>query len=80
MRFLNILKKKNHSTIGDRFIVATISIVLVLICIITIYPFWYVAIYSLSEGLAASSVIVKFFPVKPTFSNYLAVLDRKSVV
>ncbi len=53
---------------------------MLLICLATLYPFWYVAIYSLSDGLAASTAVLKLLPVKPTFRNYSAVFLNGSIM
>jgi len=74
------MKIKNLSSHSDRIIITIITITLLIVCILTIYPFWYVAIYSISDGLAASAAILKILPVKPTISNYLAVFQNGNIM
>lgn len=55
-------------------------ILLVLICIATIYPFWYVFMYSISDGTASAATPVILLPMKPTFENYRAVFANAGLV
>ena len=51
---LKFKKKKKRRTTEDKILDSIIVIILILLCIITIYPFWYVIVVSLSspEGIA----------------------------
>ncbi len=53
--------------------------VMVLICIVTLYPFIYVVSYSLSDGHAVLTNPVKLFPVEFTFDNYRAAFNNDSI-
>ena len=64
----------------EKFTNGMIKAFMLLICLVTLYPFWYVAIYSLSDGLAASTAVLKLLPVKPTFRNYSAVFLNGSIM
>jgi len=64
----------------DTAAVFLIKVIMILVCVVTIYPFWYVAIYSLSEGLAASITVLKVFPVNLTLNNYKAVFMNNSIM
>lgn len=57
----------------------TNAIFLVILSFLTIYPFWYVLVLSLSEGNAAAKGPVWFWPRGFTFSNYLYVLNYASL-
>ena len=64
----------------DNVAVFLIKVIMILVCVVTIYPFWYVAIYSLSDGLAASVTVLTVLPVELTLNNYKAVFMNNSIM
>ena len=72
----------------SQFVIGT---VMLLLSIITVYPFWYCFVYSFSSAEQAAMTNVVLWPVGFTFDNYITVfkmdiiytataIDRKSVV
>jgi len=55
-------------------------IILTGLCIITLYPFVYVFMYSISDGIAASSRVITLLPVKPTLINYRTVFANQGIL
>jgi len=55
-------------------------IMLIGLCIITLYPFVYVFMYSISDGIAASSRVITLFPIKPTLINYRTVFANQGIL
>ncbi len=53
---------------------------LFLFLLITLYPFWYVVIVSLSDGKAVLSSLVKFWPVNLTLDTYKVVLRDSNIL
>ena len=54
-------------------------ILLVLLCIVTLYPFYYVLCYSVSEGAEAAAKVVTVYPRGFTMDNYDAVFRDKNL-
>ena len=70
--------KKRRSTADIIFL--TINYVLLIICcIIVLYPIYYMFIISISDGYAVLRGEVKFFPVGINFSSYKAVLESPDI-
>lgn len=57
-----------------------IYLIMVILCVATLYPFIYTFSYSLSDGRAVLSNPVTLLPVEPTFNNYRAVFNNKKIV
>jgi len=55
-------------------------VVLLLFTAICLYPFYYIFLYSISDGLAASKGLVVFWPVNADFSSYVKLLSKKDVL
>ncbi len=53
---------------------------LIVICFVTIYPFYWVAVYSISDGKAVVANPINFLPIKPTLMNYKAVFANKAIM
>jgi putative aldouronate transport system permease protein len=62
---MNVRSRRNSAVYG-----ATVRVVLVVISILLIYPFWYCLIYSFSSSRQAMVTNVTFLPVGFTFENY----------
>ena len=70
--------KKRRSTADIIFL--TINYVLLIVCcIIVLYPIYYRFIISISDGYAVLRGEVKFFPVGINFSSYKAVLESPDI-
>lgn len=55
-------------------------LLMVLICVATIYPFWYVFMYSISDGIVSAAKPIIVLPVQPTLENYRAVFANNGLV
>lgn len=64
-----IVKSKKRTS-GDRISEMVIHVALFLLVILTLYPFWHVFMYSISDSRAAMSGGLFFFPRKITFLTY----------
>ena len=76
------LHKKNRirKTKEDRIIDAVVLVSTFLLLVITIYPFWYVVVLSLNDGIDALRGGIYLFPRKFTLANYQQFLtDEKWV-
>jgi len=57
-----------------------VYILLIGLCIITLYPFIFVFMYSISDAAASGATAITFYPVKPTTENYQAVFSNNSIM
>ena len=75
-------KKKNriHQSFGSRVFDVFNVIFMFLFLLVTLYPFWYVVIVSLSDGKAVLSGQVSLIPVNFTFDTYRVVLRDSNIV
>lgn len=64
---------------GDRAFTAIIVIALLLVCIIVIYPIYYMLIVSISDGHAVLRGEISFWPKGINFGAYQAILSNKYV-
>ncbi len=64
---------------SDKIYMAFVYISLIIVAIITIYPFWYVLVASISSGKAVAEGSVYFFPKASTFDAYKELVVRKEV-
>lgn len=55
-------------------------LLIVLLCIITLYPFVYVLCYSISDGAAAAAKVVTIYPRGFTLDNFNAVFRDKNLL
>lgn len=51
-----------------------------LLCVATVYPFWYVFMYSISDGIVSAAKPIVLLPVEPTLENYRAVFANTGLV
>lgn len=65
---------------GDRAFNVFCYVVVILVCIICIYPLWLVLIYSISDPEAVSAGQVWLWPVGPTFDAYKEVFSRDDLM
>lgn len=63
-------KNKMKKTLEDKIVDTVIFILMTLVLLLTLYPFYYVIIISLNNGIDALSGGIYFFPRKFTFDNY----------
>ena len=55
-------------------------LLLLLLCFVTVYPFWYVFMYSISDGMITAAKPVIFLPIHPTLDNYKAVFANTGLM
>lgn len=72
----NKSENKIKRSIGEKIFDSTNVIVLLIFCVITLYPFWYVLINSLNEGTDATLGGLWLWPRKFTLDNYIYVLNN----
>ncbi len=65
----NPVRHKNKKRKGDIVLDMIIYTVLVIIAVITIYPFFFTIVRSFNEGTASSNTY--FWPARPTLENYI---------
>lgn len=70
---------KNSRSVGDRVTDFFFSVVLVLVIISCIYPFWHVIMYSFSDSNAAMTGGLFLWPRKPTLQTYGFLFQTKRV-
>lgn len=67
-------------SLGDRMFNTFCYMVVILVCIICIYPLWLVLIYSMSDPEAVNAGKVWLWPVNPTFDAYKEVFKRDDLM
>jgi len=65
---------------SQKFFNSTNYLLLMVICLFTIYPFWYVFMYSISDGVKSAAQPVTFYPLSATFENYRAVFVNSGIM
>ncbi len=76
LRRNNIIKQSTGSKVFDVFNILFLLVFLVM----TLYPFWYVMIISLSDGKDVMAGHVSVFPVNMTLATYKVVLSDSSIL
>lgn len=73
-------KKRKKRTTEDKILDSLIVIILILLCVVTLYPFWYVIVVSISspEGIAKAGGFM-LWPQGFNFDAYKAVLQTADV-
>lgn len=64
---------------SDKIYTAIIGAILILIALITLYPFWYVLVASVSSGKAVAEGTVYFYPQQVTFDAYKELIFKPEV-
>ena len=67
------MKKQGHKlrlTKEDHVVNMIAGVIATVVLIVTVYPIYYSAIYSISDGQAAQATQIYFLPVSPTLENY----------
>ena len=64
---------------GDRVYTFIIGAMLVVVSLITLYPFWYVLVASLSSGKAVAEGSVYFYPLQMTIDAYKELIVKPEV-
>ena len=64
---------------GDKILLGFFAFLLVLVCIVTLYPVYYMAIVSISEGNAVLRDEVHLYAIKPNLIAYRMLLTDKYV-
>lgn len=57
-----------------------IYVILIALCLLTLYPFAYTVSYSFSDGHAVLSDPITLLPVQPTLNNYRAVFKNDKII
>ena len=65
---------------GDRAFNSFCYIMVILVCLVCIYPLWLVLIYSISDPEAVSAGHVWLWPVNPTFDAYKEVFSHDDLM
>ncbi|HPY11257.1 MAG TPA: carbohydrate ABC transporter permease [Sphaerochaeta sp.] len=73
------IQQKRHFN-SDTFVLATINVLLVIICIVTLYPLIIVLSNSVSDPVAILEGRVRFLPVGFSLESYRKVLENKDIV
>lgn len=73
-----IVKSKKRTS-GDRISGIVIHVILFFLVIITLYPFWHVFMYSISDSREAMSGGLFFLPRKVTFLTYQLLFKTKQI-
>ena len=71
---------KVRDSFGDRMFAGFCYALVILICLICIYPLWLVLIYSMSDPDAVSAGNVWLWPVNPSFDAYKEVFSRPDLM
>lgn len=69
-------KSKIGRSAGARVFDAANIIAMLLLCVITLYPFWYITVLSLNEGVDAAKGPIWFWPRAFTLQNYVYVFHN----
>ena len=72
------MKKQGHKlrlTKEDHVVNMIAGVIATVVLIVTVYPIYYSAIYSISDGQAAQATQIYFLPVSPTLENYKIVFS-----
>lgn len=64
---------------SDKIYVGIIAAMLIVITAVTLYPFWYVLIASISSGRAVAEGNVFFYPMQTTFDAYKELIVKPEV-
>lgn len=73
------MRKKIKGSLGGRLFDCVNYSLMVILCIVCLYPFIYVFAYSISDGVAASATNIILLPVKPTLINYKTVFANPTI-
>ena len=72
------MNNKIKYTMGERIFQAANTVFMLLILLITLYPFYYAVIASISDGSELVRGNVLFLPVKPTLEAYTLIPGIKN--
>lgn len=75
----SVKKKKKRHSVSDIIFLTVNYALLIVCCIIVLYPIYYMFIISISDGYAVLRGEVKFFPVGINLSSYKAVLESPDI-
>lgn len=71
---------KNRLTRSDRFLSVFVTVLLVVLSIVFLYPIWMTVVQSLSVPKYADSLGFKLWPKEVSWSAYTVVLGRSSII
>lgn len=75
---IRTMNNKIKYTMGERIFQAANTVFMLLILLITLYPFYYAVIASISDGSELVRGNVLFLPVKPTLEAYTLIPGIKN--
>ena len=76
---VSVKKKRKRHSVSDIIFLTINYALLIVCCIIVLYPIYYMFIISISDGYAVLRGEVKLFPVGINFSSYKAVLESPDI-
>jgi putative aldouronate transport system permease protein len=71
---------KNRGSFGEHSFIAGNTILMLIVILLTLYPFYYVIIASLNDPLDLLKGPIFFLPRKLSIANYVYVLQDKSII
>lgn len=80
MKVVEVMDFFNRRTKGEVVFDVINVVLVVIICFITLYPVWYVLIYSFNNGPDAAMGGIYWWPRKFSMENYKAVFRDKSII
>ena len=75
----SVKKKRKRRSVSDIIFLTINYVLLIVFCIIVLYPIYYMFIISISDGYAVLRGEVKLLPVGINFSSYKAVLESPDI-
>lgn len=75
----SVKKKRKRRSVSDIIFLTINYVLLIVCCIIVLYPIYYMFIISISDGYAVLRGEVKLLPVGINFSSYKAVLESPDI-
>lgn len=76
---VSVKKKRKRRSVSDIIFLTINYVLLIVCCIIVLYPIYYMFIISISDGYAVLRGEVKLLPVGINFSSYKAVLESPDI-
>lgn len=70
---------RSRTTVGDNIFNIVNIVIMLIICFITLYPVWYIIVYSFNDGKDAMMGGIYFWPRKFTLDNYKTVFSNSDI-
>ncbi len=71
------MKKRMHKSHADRGFTAALSIIMTFVCIVVLYPLYYILIASFTDPYVVNSGRLLLYPVKPFFDGYARIFEYR---